>query len=58
MPTRSNTALAGATQVVPGAKARSLEDWWRLSNISDAEVAKLINGVYKSGVADKASPGQ
>ena len=37
-------------KVYPGATAASFEDWWRLWNISDAEVAKLMDGVYKSGV--------
>ena len=34
----------------PGASAASFEDWWRLWNIRDDEVAKLMEGVYKSGV--------
>jgi TolB-like protein len=34
----------------PGATAASFENWWRLWNISDAEIAKLMDGVYKSGV--------
>jgi TolB-like protein len=37
-------------KMYPGATAASFEDWWRLWNISDAEVAKLMDGVYKSGV--------
>ena len=37
-------------KVYPGATAASFEDWWRLWNISDAEVARLMDGVYKSGV--------
>jgi TolB-like protein len=35
---------------LPNASAKTFEDWWRLWNISDAEVAKLMEGVYKSGV--------
>jgi adenylate cyclase len=34
----------------PGASASTFEDWWRLWNIHDNEVAKLMDGVYKSGV--------
>ena len=46
-------------KVYPGATAASFEDWWRLWNISDAEVAKLMDGVYKSGVVGvEAMPGQ
>ncbi|MGE5261339.1 MAG: tetratricopeptide repeat protein [Actinomycetota bacterium] len=35
---------------LPGATAATFEDWWRLWNIRDEEVAKLMEGVYKSGV--------
>jgi hypothetical protein len=43
----------------PGATAETFADWWRLWNIRDEEVAKLMDGVAKSGVltAD-AKPGQ
>ena len=34
----------------PGATAQTFEDWWRLWNIRDDEVARLMDGVYKSGV--------
>ncbi len=34
----------------PGASAETFETWWRLWNIRDEEVAKLMDGVYKSGV--------
>ena len=40
----------------PNASASSFEDWWRLWNISDAEVSKLMDGVYKSGVLETAAP--
>ena len=36
----------------PGASAKTFEDWWRLWNISEPEIAKLMDGVYKSGVLD------
>jgi tetratricopeptide (TPR) repeat protein len=46
-------------KVYPGATAASFEDWWRLWNISDAKVARLMDGVYKSGVIGvDARPGQ
>ena len=35
---------------VPGASADTFTNWWRLWNFSDEEVAKLMGGVYKSGV--------
>ena len=37
----------------PGASAATFEDWWRLWNIRDEEVARLMDGVYKSGVLDE-----
>ena len=37
-------------KVYPGATAASFEDWWRLWNIHEDEIAKLMDGVYKSGV--------
>ncbi len=36
----------------PGASAASFEDWWRLWNFHADEIAKLMDGVYKSGVLD------
>ena len=35
---------------VPGASADTFANWWRLWNFSDGEIAKLMDGVYKSGV--------
>ena len=35
---------------LPDASAKTFEDWWRLWNISDAEVGKLMEGVHKSGI--------
>ena len=43
-------------QQIPDARAATFEDWWRLWNISDAEVRRLMDGVYKSGVLEKAAP--
>ena len=41
----------------PGATAATFADWWRLWNIRDDEVARLMDGVYKSGVVDaKTTP--
>jgi uncharacterized phage-like protein YoqJ len=34
----------------PGATATTFADWWRLWNMRDEEVARLMDGVYKSGV--------
>jgi hypothetical protein len=39
----------------PGASAATFEDWWRLWNIRDEEVARLMDGVYKSGVLDESA---
>jgi tetratricopeptide (TPR) repeat protein len=38
---------------VPGWKAESFEDWYHLWNMRDDDIAKMMDGVYKSGV-----PGQ
>jgi TolB-like protein len=35
---------------LPDASAKTFEDWWRLWNIPDTDVAKLMEGVYKSGI--------
>jgi len=37
----------------PGASAETFDDWWRLWNMRDEDVAKLMDGVYKSGVLDQ-----
>jgi adenylate cyclase len=34
----------------PGVSAATFEDWWRLWNMPEADIAKLMEGVYKSGV--------
>jgi hypothetical protein len=36
----------------PGATAATFADWWRLWNIHEDEIARLMDGVYKSGVLD------
>jgi hypothetical protein len=33
-----------------GASAQTFEDWYRLWNFRDEDIAKLMDGVYKSGV--------
>jgi len=43
-------------QQIPDARAATFEDWWRLWNISDAEVSRLMDGVYKSGVIETTAP--
>ena len=35
---------------LPDASANTFEDWWRLWNTPEAEIAKLMEGVHKSGV--------
>jgi TolB-like protein len=46
-------------ELYPGASAATFEDWWRFWNMRDDEVAKLMDGVYKSGaLAAEAKPSQ
>jgi hypothetical protein len=35
---------------IQDASARTFEEWWRLWNMPEPDVAKLMDGVYKSGV--------
>jgi adenylate cyclase len=43
----------------PGTSAESFENWWRMWNLSEEDVARLMDGVYKSGVlGPEAKPGQ
>ena len=35
---------------LPDASANTFEDWWRLWNTPEGEIAKLMDGVHKSGV--------
>jgi adenylate cyclase len=43
----------------PGWSAESFETWWRTRNMRDEDIAKLMDGVYKSGVLEaEAKPGQ
>jgi tetratricopeptide (TPR) repeat protein len=37
---------------VPGASAETFENWYRLWNMRDEDIAKLMDGVYKSGVLE------
>jgi TolB-like protein len=44
---------------VPGASAETFENWYHLWNMRDVDIAKLMDGVYKSGVlGPEAKPGQ
>ena len=43
-------AWRGLLKKYPGASAETFANWWRLWNIHDDEVARLMEGVYKSGV--------
>ena len=43
-------AWRGLLKQYPGASAETFANWWRLWNIQDDEVARLMEGVYKSGV--------
>src|SRR5262249_48327330 len=35
---------------LPDASAKTFEDWWRLWNMPEADIAKLMEGVHKSTV--------
>ncbi|RUP00615.1 hypothetical protein [Hyphomicrobium sp.] len=37
-------------RLYPGATLQSFADWWRLWNINDDEVGRLMDGVHKSGI--------
>ena len=38
----------------PGASAETFENWYRMWNFRDEDIAKLMDGVYKSGVLGEA----
>ncbi|MFT3730356.1 MAG: hypothetical protein QM780_02870 [Hyphomicrobium sp.] len=42
-------------KLYPGATAQSFADWWRLWNIHEDEVGRLMDGVYKSGIFGPAA---
>ena len=42
-------------RLVPGASAETFESWWRLWNYRADDMAKMMEGVYKSGVLETAS---
>jgi tetratricopeptide (TPR) repeat protein len=43
---------------VPGASAETFENWYRMWNFRDEDIAKLMDGVTKSGVLEaEAKPG-
>ena len=46
----------GLLKVDPDASAASFADWWRLWNIRDDELARLMDGVSKSGVLAMSAP--
>ena len=46
----------GLLKVDPDASAASFADWWRLWNIRDDELARLMDGVSKSGVLAMTAP--
>jgi tetratricopeptide (TPR) repeat protein len=42
-------------RLYPGATAQSFVDWWRLWNIKEDEVTRLMDGVYQSGIFGRDS---
>ena len=47
----ADTAWQKVLKDDPGASAQTFEDWYRMWNFRDEDIAKLMDGVYKSGVA-------
>src|SRR5262245_8245206 len=47
----ANTAWQKVLKDDPGASARTFEDWYRMWNFRDEDIAKLMDGVYKSDAA-------
>jgi tetratricopeptide (TPR) repeat protein len=53
---RKEDALAAwrkLQELSPGASAETFEDWWRFWNMPVEEVARLMDGVYKSGALEE-----
>ena len=46
----ADTAWQKVLKDDPGASAQTFEDWYRMWNFRDEDIAKLMDGVYKSGV--------
>ena len=53
----ADTAWRKVLKDDPGASAQTFEDWYRMWNFRGEDIAKLMDGVYKSGVA-KVQPVQ
>src|SRR6476620_10746541 len=47
----ADTAWRKVLKDDPGASAQTFEDWYRMWNFRGEDIAKLMDGVYKSGVA-------
>ena len=47
----ADTAWQKVLKDDPGASAQTFEDWYRMWNFRDEDIAKIMDGVYKSGVA-------
>ena len=47
----ADTAWQKVLKDDPGASAQTFEDWYRMWNFRDEDIAKMMDGVYKSGVA-------
>src|SRR5262245_60016739 len=47
----ADTAWQKVSKEDPGASAQTFEDWYRMWNFRDEDISKLMDGVYKSGVA-------
>jgi len=47
----ADTAWQKVLKDDPSASAQTFKDWYRMWNFRDEDIAKLMDGVYKSGVA-------
>ena len=46
-PLSADTAWQKVLKDDPGASAQTFEDWYRLWNFRDEDIAKIMDGVYK-----------
>jgi TolB-like protein/class 3 adenylate cyclase len=54
----AHTAWQKVLKDDPGASAQTFEDWYRMWNFRDEDIAKLMDGVYKSGVLGSEAKAQ
>ncbi len=52
---RAASLAARCSRNIPARPAATFEDWWRLWNVRDDDIAKLMDGVHKSGVLEETT---